>query len=173
MLSGLYGNSVSALAGIIPPAKEQSDSTVKYSDILSLPSGFEGYFDYDEAIDNAIKQNKPLFIDFTGHACFNCRRMEENVWIHPDVKKILNEDYIIVALYVDDKTHLINDEKYKTLGDKNFALQMNEFCSNAQPFYVLLDPSDKTVLATPVAYDTNIQNFVDFLNEGKREFYNK
>ena len=131
------------------------------------------FFDYEEAKECALELDKPLFLDFTGHACFNCRRMEENVWIHPDVKKILNEDYIIVALYVDDKTRLINDEQYKTLGDKNFALQMDEFCSNAQPFYVLLDPSDKTVLATPVAYDTNIQNFVDFLNEGKKEFYKK
>ena len=113
-----------------------------------------------------------MLLDFTGHGCFNCRLMEENVWPHPDVKKILDQDYVIVALYVDDRTPLPSDEKYKTLGKKNFALQMDKFCSNAQPYYVLLDPKSEKKLTTPKAYDTNIQNFVDFLNEGKNN-YNK
>ena len=185
MVSGLFGNRVSALAGIIPPAynlkyNNISESTgvcseilIKYSDKLHLPPGFKGYFDYEEALECAKKQNKPLFIDFTGHACFNCRRMEENVWIAPEVKKILDLEYIIVALYVDDKTPLSNSKKYKTLGKKNFALQMDKFCSNAQPYYVLLDPYDESVLVKPKAYDTNINNFVDFLNNGKKKFNQK
>ena len=119
------------------------------------------------------EENKPLFVDFTGHACLNCRRMEENVWAHPKVRKILNEDYVIVALYVDDRTPLENDKKYKNLGAKNFDLQMNKFCSNAQPYYVLLDPYDERVLVKPKAYDTNINNFVDFLNSGKKKFNQK
>lgn len=170
MIRGLFGGSIPLLAGIVPPEKSNISSGVKYADTLHLPPGFKGYFDYDEAIENAISQNKPLFIDFTGHGCFNCRLMEENVWPHPDVKKILNEDYVIVALYVDDRTPLPSDEKYKTLGKKNFALQMDKFCSNAQPYYVLLDPRSEKKLTNPKAYDTNIQNFVNFLNEGKNNF---
>ena len=146
---------------------------IKYSDKLHLPPGFKGYFDYDQAIECALAQNKPIFIDFTGHACFNCRRMEENVWVDSEVKKILDSDYIIVALYVDDKTQLVDDKKYKTLGKKNFDLQMNKFCSNAQPYYVLLDPYDESVLVKPKAYDTNIDSFIDFLNSAKDKFYEK
>ena len=146
MISGLFGNHIPALAGIIPPAYSIqqnnisnstgvcSDISVKYSDRLHLPPSFKGYFDYEDAKECAVMQNKPVFIDFTGHACFNCRRMEENVWIHPKVKEILDLDYIIVALYVDDKTPLLDDKEHKTLGKKNFDLQMDKFCSNAQPY---------------------------------------
>jgi len=180
MFAGLLGNSIPALAGIIPPEKvdmssydEKFPTDVKHSEILHLPPGFQGFFDYEEAINYAIEKDKPLFIDFTGHACFNCRRMEENVWAHPDVKSILNNDYVIVALYVDDKTPLVDDKRYRNIGDKNFDLQVSKFCSNAQPFYVLLDPLYEKVLVSPVAYDTNVQNFVDFLNNGKKEFEKK
>ena len=99
--------------------------------------------------------------------------MEENVWIDPKVKKILDLNYIIVALYVDDKTPLLDNKEYKTLGKKNFDLQMNKFCSNAQPYYVLFDPKYNKLLARPKAYDTNVQNFIDFLDEGKERFYKK
>ena len=180
MFAGLLGGSIPALAGIIPPEKvdmssydENFPTDVKHSEILHLPPGFQGFFDYEEAINYAIEKDKPLFIDFTGHACFNCRRMEENVWAHPDVKSILNNDYVIVALYVDDKTPLVDDKRYRNIGDKNFDLQVSKFCSNAQPFYVLLDPLYEKVLVSPVAYDTNVQNFVDFLNNGKKEFEKK
>ncbi len=180
MFSGLMGGPIPALAGIIPPEKVNMynydinfPKDVKYSDKLHLPPGFQGFFDYEEALDYAIEQSKPLFIDFTGHACFNCRRMEENVWAHPNVRSILNNDYVIVALYVDDKTQLIDDKKYRNIGDKNFDLQVSKFCSNAQPFYVLLDPLYEKVLVTPVAYDTNVQNFVEFLTKGKKEFEKK
>ena len=179
MCFGLAGWNVSVLAGIIPPPIAHNDTTgncnldIKYSDILHLPHGLKGYFDFEEARECAIELNKPIFIDFTGHACFNCRRMEENVWAHPDVKKILNEDYVIVALYVDDKSPLVNNKKYKTLGKKNIDLQLKEFCSAAQPFYVLLNPHDKTVLVSPIAYETNIEKFVDFLNNGKKRFKKK
>ena len=180
MFAGLLGASIPALAGIIPPEKvdmssydENFPTDVKHSEILHLPPGFQGFFDYEEAINYAIEKDKPVFIDFTGHACFNCRRMEENVWAHPDVKSILNNDYVIVALYVDDKTPLVDDKRYRNIGDKNFDLQVSKFCSNAQPFYVLLDPLYEKVLVSPVAYDTNVQNFVDFLNNGKKEFEKK
>ena len=176
---GLYGKSVPALAGIIPPYKSSEktigdcNDTIKYSDILHLPHGLKGYFDYNEGKRCALSLDKPLFLDFTGHACFNCRRMEENVWIDSTVKQILEEDYIIIALYVDDKTLLSEDSKYKTIGKKNFNFQVNQFNSNAQPFYVLLDPRDDKLLVEPKAYDTNIENFIEFLDIGKDEYYVK
>ena len=176
---GLYGKSVPALAGIIPPYKSSEktigdcNDTIKYSDILHLPHGLKGYFDYNEGKRCALSLDKPLFLDFTGHACFNCRRMEENVWIDSTVKQILEEDYIIIALYVDDKTSLSEDSKYKTIGKKNFNFQVNQFNSNAQPFYVLLDPRDDKLLVEPKAYDTNIENFIEFLDIGKDEYYVK
>ena len=175
---GVSGGNVPMLAGIIPPPKPsnytQGDCSVEveYSKILHLPHNLKGYFDYEEARECAIDLNKPLFLDFTGHACFNCRRMEENVWIDSEVKQILEEDYIVVALYVDDKTS-IEDDKYKTIGKKNFDFQVNKFNSNAQPFYVLLDPKDEAILTSPKAYDTNIDSFIDFLNKGKDRYYDK
>ena len=173
MLWGYVGNPIPALAGIIPPAKGET-LDVKYADVLHLPPGFKGYFDYEEGIEAAKSKGKPLFIDFTGHGCFNCRRMEENVWSNPEVKKILDEDYVILALYVDDRTPLLGDDNYQTLGEKNFKIQFCNFNQAAQPYYVLLHPNHPTEpLVEPIGYDTNIQNFVDFLNNGKKEFEKK
>ena len=176
---GLFGNNVSALAGIIPTPESphhtigDCSENVKYADILHLPHGLKGYFDYEEGKGCALNLDKPLFLDFTGHACFNCRRMEENVWINPEVKEILEEDYIVIALYVDDKTTLPKGSEYKTIGKKNFNFQVNQFNSNAQPFYVLLDPRDENILVEPKAYDTNIENFIEFLDIGKDEYFDK
>ena len=78
----------------------------KYGDLLELPHNIQGYFDYEQALECAEKQNKPLFIDFTGHGCVNCREMEATVWSDPEVLKRLKNDYVVVALYVDEKTEL-------------------------------------------------------------------
>ncbi len=179
MVLGMFGRDVPALAGIIPPPKSNIQTVgdcgtqVNYSDILHLPHGLNGYFDYDEGKKCALNLDKPLFLDFTGHACFNCRRMEENVWIDSEIKQILEEDYVIIALYVDDKTPLLEDEKFKTIGKKNFNFQVEKFNSNAQPFYVLLDPRDEKLLAEPKAYDTNIDNFIEFLDNGIGKYFDK
>ena len=179
MALGVFGSNVPLLAGIIPPpepsAKTIGDCSdkVKYSEILHLPYGLNGYFDYDEGKECGLNLDKPLFLDFTGHACFNCRRMEENVWVDPEVKQILEEEYIVIALYVDDKTSLSSGDTYKTIGKKNFNFQISKFNSNAQPFYVLLDPRDGKMLTEPKAYDTNINNFIDFLNIGMDEYFDK
>tara|TARA_X000001036_G_scaffold252574_1_gene235072 strand:- start:10772 stop:12667 length:1896 start_codon:yes stop_codon:yes gene_type:complete len=176
---GLFGQSIPALAGIIPPYKSSEktigdcNEDIKYGNILHLPHGLRGYFDYDEGKNCALSLDKPLFLDFTGHACFNCRRMEENVWIDSTVKQMLEEDYVIIALYVDDKTSLSEGAEYRTIGKKNFNFQVNQFNSNAQPFYVLLDPRDGTVLVDPKAYDTNIESFIEFLEQGKDEYFVK
>jgi thioredoxin-related protein len=129
----------------------------------------------------AKRKNKPIFIDFTGLACVNCRKMEANVWPDPRVLKMLKNDYILVQLYVDDKTALAPDEVYvsetrnkkiKTVGDKFADLQAIRYKANSQPFYVPAD-HDGNPLATPRGYDGNVDAFVAFLEEGIKNFKSK
>jgi len=150
----------------------------KYAEFLHLPHGLEGYFDYDQAINCARELKKPLFIDFTGHGCVNCREMEANVWSDPRVLKKMREEFIIVALYVDDKTKLPEDEwvtstydnKVKKSIGKIFAdFQISRYGTNAQPYYVLLD-NDEKLLISPRAYDLDVDAFVDFLDMALEEY---
>jgi thiol:disulfide interchange protein DsbD len=149
-----------------------------YADFLHLPHGLEGYFDYEQGLACAKKQNKPIFIDFTGHGCVNCREMESRVWADPEVLKRLKEKFVVIALYVDDKTELPEKDwvtsKYdgkvkKTIGKKYADFQIAQFNVNAQPYYVLLDTSGK-LLNKPKAYDLEVGNFVKFLDEGLAKF---
>ncbi|MCW3788817.1 protein-disulfide reductase DsbD family protein [Plebeiibacterium sediminum] len=201
MIPGLFGAPLKALSGYIPPQATQDFDinkivrenavmsgsaaveahTAKYSDFLHLPHGLNGYFDYEEGLAAAKKLNKPVFIDFTGHGCVNCRQMEANVWSDPAVLKRLKEDYVVIALYVDDKTELPKDEwivsEYdgktkKTLGKKNADFQITRYEVNAQPYYCLLDANGND-LVTPRAYDLDVNAFVEFLEEGKKNFHNK
>lgn len=153
----------------------------KYGDFLELPHGLEGYFDYEQGMACAKAQGKPVFIDFTGHGCVNCREMEANVWSDPRVLGRLQNDYVIIALYVDDKTKLPESEWVtstydgkvkKTLGKKYADFQITHFGVNAQPYYVLLDNNGK-LLVDPKAYDLNPDNFVDFLDRGVAEYENR
>lgn len=189
---GMWGAPLKALAGYLPPmhthdfdlygASRSASSTAlcdepMYGDLLHLPHGLKGYFDYDQAIACARAQNKPLFIDFTGHGCTNCREMEAVVWADPEVLKRLQEDYVMVALYVDDKTELPESEWYtaadgkvkKTIGKQNADLQITNLNNNAQPFYVLVG-KDERVLVAPYGYDRSPAKFVDFLDRGKKKF---
>ena len=178
MAFGLFGGNVSLLAGVIPPPKPPNPTIghngedVLYSDKLHLPYNLRGYFDYEDGRKIGKELDKPLFLDFTGHACFNCRRMEENVWKDSTVHAMLDTDYVVIALYVDDRTPLPNDPKYKNIGRKNLDFQINKFNSAAQPFYVLLDPYDTTMtpLVEPRAYNTNTKEFIDFLDKGLEEY---
>jgi thiol:disulfide interchange protein DsbD len=205
MVPGMWGAPLKALSGYLPPStyqdfdlnaivqKEvasintggggsQPTSTLcdkpKYGDFLKLPHGLEGYFDYQQALACAKKLNKPLFIDFTGHGCVNCREMEANVWSDPKVLKRLRENYIVTALYVDDKTDLPQnewitsqyDKKVKKTVGKVFAdLQITRFNVNSQPYYVLLD-TNGNLLTAPRAYDLDIDAFVKFLDDGMENF---
>ncbi len=189
---GMWGAPLKALAGYLPPMYTHdfnvlSSSTEaptaicdepKYADFLHLPHGLNGYFDYDQAIACARQQNKPLFIDFTGHGCTNCREMEANVWSDPQVLQRLRDDYIVVALYVDDKTELPESDWYtstydkkvkKTIGKQNADLQITRLNNNAQPFYVLLG-KDERVLVTPYGYNLSPEKFAAFLDDGKKKF---
>ncbi|MEA3477712.1 MAG: cytochrome c biogenesis protein CcdA [Bacteroidota bacterium] len=145
-----------------------------YADFLHLPHGLEGYFDYEQAITCARELKRPLFVDFTGHGCVNCREMEANVWADPRVLKKLREDFVVVALYVDDKTKLPEEQwvtsaydgKIKKSIGKIFAdFQISRFGTNAQPYYALLDNNEK-LLVTPKAYDLDVDDFIDFLDQG-------
>ncbi|MDR6563358.1 MULTISPECIES: cytochrome c biogenesis protein CcdA [unclassified Arcicella] len=195
MVPGMFGAPLKALAGWLPPlttqdfvssgtsVKTEGDANFpkpKYGEFLTLPHGLQGFFDYEEAVAYAKKVNKPIFIDFTGHGCVNCRKMEENVWSNPAVLKRLKEDYVVVALYVDDKTELPKEKWYiskddgqekTSMGDQNLDFQIVRFNGNAQPYYCLVNPNeDKGTLAPPKAFDSKIENFVKFLDEGKAKY---
>ncbi|MEQ9437763.1 MAG: cytochrome c biogenesis protein CcdA [Cyclobacteriaceae bacterium] len=204
LIPGLFGAPLKALAGYLPPmhthdfnmplliAQQQSSNggsvltrnedalceDPAYADLLHFPHSIQGYFDYDQALTCAQAQNKPIFIDFTGHGCVNCREMEARVWSDPAVLKRLKEDFVVVALYVDEKTELPESTWYtseydgkvkKTMGKQNADFQIRRFNNNAQPYYVLLNDQGE-LLAEPKAYDLNVPNFVEFLELGKKRF---
>jgi len=193
LVPGMWGAPLKALAGYLPPMSTHDFDLLganrkdkpneicdipKYADFLHLPHGLNGYFDYKQALACARQQHKPLFIDFTGHGCTNCREMEARVWSDPQVLKRLKEDFVVVALYVDDKTELPETEWYeskydkkikKTIGKQNADLQITNLNNNAQPFYVLIG-NDERVLVSPKPYDLSVENFVKFLEEGKTKF---
>lgn len=199
MIPGMFGAPLKALSGYLPPITTQDfvlgqntvaasatavrtevrqsedEQSNKYG--LHLPLGLHGYFTLDEGLEAAQKAGKPVFVDITGHGCVNCREMESRVWSDPRVLEILNNDYVIVALYTDDKQRLEEDEwitgetgkQLKTLGQVNSYIVRNKFAVNAQPNYALLTPEGE--LMVPVrGYDLDIQGFVDFLNSGLEKF---
>lgn len=160
------------------PVSELCESP-RFADKFHLPHGLKGYFDYEQALACAKAQNKPLYVDFTGHGCVNCREMEANVWSDPRVLKMLRDDYIIVALYVDDKTKLPEEEwvmggdgkMKKTIGRKYADFQISKFQTNAQPYYCLMGHNGE-LLHEPRAYNLDKDGFVQFLQEGLDNFKN-
>ena len=150
----------------------------KYSDLLHIPYGLPGYFDYKQGMSCAKKSGKPVLLDFNGHGCANCKKMEANVWSDNRVQKRLREDFIIISLYVDDKTELPENEWVtstydgkvkKTIGRINADFQISKFQSNGQPYYLILD-HEGNKLVSPMAYETDPNKFIEFLENGKREF---
>ncbi len=197
LVPGLFGAPLKALAGYLPPqetldfdlskkvsyseTKEDDLGDVRFKNIFKLPHDIKGFYDYKQALAYSKKVNKPVFIDFTGHGCVNCREMEANVWSNAEVLKRLNNDFVVVALYVDDKTELPASEWYissydnkekKTIGKQNADLQISKFSANAQPYYYLVDDKGNA-LVQPKAYDLDVQNFINFLDSGKKEFMSK
>ena len=204
LIPGMFGAPLKALSGYLPPLSTMdfnlsaagngtagsaagAVSTLdrskieggapKYSDFLHLPHGLEGFFDYDEGMQYAREVGKPVFLDFTGHGCVNCREMEANVWSDPNVQKLLRDNYVIIALYVDDKKQLPESEWVttadgkvrKTLGKINASFQIERFGINAQPYYVLLDNTGKP-LVTPRSYDLDVNGFINFLESGLKAY---
>ena len=173
MIPGLWGAPLKAISAFSPPL---------YTQDFNLYQGevHPKFLNYEEGMDDARKNGKPVMIDFTGYGCVNCREMEAAVWSDPRVKKIIDNDYILISLYVDDKTKLDKPieiteynkvRKLKTVGDYWSYLQRHKFEANAQPFYVLLD-NEGMPIAPAYAYDRNIDKFIQFLQKGV-ENYNK
>ncbi len=193
LIPGMWGAPLKALSGYLPPMTSQDyvvtagggaiqapvEQSRKYSDILHLPHNLQGFFDLNEAEAYAAQVGKPLFIDFTGHGCVNCREMEQRVWADPRVLEILHRDYVIVALYVDDKTELPEEEwittdkgkVLKSLGKINSHYALTHYGVNAQPYYVLRDNSGNQ-LVTPRAYDLDVEGFLGFLKAGLEAYKN-
>lgn len=199
MIPGMWGAPLKALSGYLPPLTTQDfvlgqhtaavptgtsasgshalltveGKQPKYSDFLHLPHGLEGFFDLKEAEAYAAKVGKPLFIDFTGHGCVNCREMEARVWSDPQVLDILRNDYVICALYSDDKKVLPESEWVPTdagkvlkgLGKINSYYALKTYGVNAQPYYVL-QGADGRPLVAPRGYDLSVEGFVEFLQSG-------
>ena len=203
LIPGMIGAPLKALAGYLPP-ETSSDFDLKhiirensqtflaapipeqalcqkpeYADKLALPHDLKGYFNYDQALACAKAQNKPVFIDFTGHGCVNCREMEQRVWVDPRVLQRLKEKYVIVALYVDDKVIKLPESEWvistydgkvkKTLGRKYQDFQITRFGQNTQPQYALLDIDGKLLIPTR-SYNLDVDAFIDFLDKGINEF---
>ena len=193
MIPGLWGAPLKALAGYLPPETTQdfnlyrnaagpgisvAKRTVRHGELFKMPHGIPGFFDYKEALAYSRTVNKPVFIDFTGHGCVNCREMEQRVWSDPAILARLTTDYVVVALYVDDKTELPEGEWYtasydkklkKTIGAQNGDLQISRYGNNAQPHYCLVDGTGK-LLTTPINYNLDVAEFGQFLDMGKAAF---
>ena len=197
MIPGMWGASLKALSGYLPPMHTQdfvaggngvavaapttshSGSAVapghgRYSEFLHLPHGLEGFFDLAEAQAYAKEVGKPVFVDFTGHGCVNCREMEARVWSDPEVLQLLRDEFVICALYVDDKTQLPESEwvttdtgkVLKSLGKINSHYALTTYGVNAQPYYVLLGSSDGRVLVDPIGRNLDPKAFAEFLRAG-------
>ncbi|MGM0406379.1 MAG: cytochrome c biogenesis protein CcdA [Bacteroidota bacterium] len=201
LLPGMFGAELNAVSSLLPPKSAQQFDltehnipvgmtvsgdnqsstlceTPKYVDILHLPHGLQGYFDYEQGMECARKLNKPVLLDFKGHACANCKEMENKVWSDPEVLKRLQNDYVVIALYVDDRTKLPEDEwvtsEYdgkvkKTIGKKYADFQISKYNINSQPYYVLVDHKGEN-LTEPKGFDLNVGRFVEFLDAGLEEF---
>jgi len=201
LVPGLFGAPLKAISGLIPSMDKQnftltsgpaSDNFAismnepvqalcedpKYIDFLHLPYGLEGYFDYEQGMACARELNKPVFLDFKGHACSNCKEMEARVWSDPKVLKRLREEFVIIALYVDDRTKLpesewvtsgVDGKVKKTIGKVNADLQIDMFEVNSQPYYVIVD-HEGNALVEPMAHDLNVDRYVSFLDRGIAAF---
>ena len=174
MVPGLWGAPLKAVSAFAPPLYTQDFNLYKNE----VRAQFD---DYDLGMEYAKRVGKPVMLDFTGYGCVNCRKMELAVWTDPTVGGLMNDDYVLITLYVDNKTKLPEPIKVvengkertlRTLGDKWSYLQRVKFGANAQPFYVLIDNEGKP-LNKSYAYDEDVAKYVDFLQTGLRNYQNK
>jgi len=199
LMPGLWGAPLKAVSALVPPLSTQDfvigqegnsgnqtasskHSKRKYSEFLHIPHNIDGFFDYEEALAYAKEVKKPLFLDFTGHGCVNCREMEARVWSDARVLKKLKEDYIVVSLYTDDKTALPETEQFdskvletkvNTVGKKFKHLQAERFNTISQPYYVLLGTDEKELVSPPIGVEFSIEKYLQYLDKGLSEFAKK
>ena len=170
LLPGLWGAPLKSVSAFVPPLYTQ--------DFNLYGGGFAEYYDYEEGMREGAKQGKPILVDFSGYGCVNCRKMEAAVLDNNEVRRLLEDNFVMVKLMVDDKTQLpepvIVEEygkevKLRTIGDKWSYLQRYKFKANSQPYYVILN-ADGSLAAGPVYYDEDVEKFTAFLNEGISKF---
>lgn len=205
MVPGLWGAPLKLLSGFIPPATTQEFNLedleykidklntgsfnakpgatnviapVKYVDKLEVPFGLTAYFDLNEGMAAAKALNKPVMLDFTGHSCANCRKMEEQVWKNPEVLKRIKDNFVLISLYVDESTELPEEEqitnskgeKTITVGDRNLEYEVKTFGFNAQPLYKFLDLNGKPLSDINYGYDPDVDKFIKHLDAMKAAF---
>jgi thiol:disulfide interchange protein len=204
MVPGLFGAPLNGLSSFLPTAESSEfnlpkmilenrsvsgpvvqslqTSTIcsepKYNDIFHMPLGLKGYFDYKQGLACAKEQKKPVLIDFKGHACANCKRMEAKVWSDSEVLQRLRDDFVIIELYVDDRTQLpenewitstIDGKQKKTIGKLYEDLEISKFKTNALPLYVITD-SDGNPMNNPMPTNLNVGEYKKWLDEGVTMF---
>ena len=203
MIPGMFGAPLNAISGWLPPIETHDFDAHKvvreettfalvdkergkaedphYAGQLELPHGLHGYFDYDQALRVSKQIHKPVFIDFTGHGCTNCRHVEAKVWRDPDIRKKFSEEFVMTALYVDDKTiELLPEDRIKDdngkditmLGKKNMYISQKLYKENSQPCYFIID-EDGSVLAGPTYYELDAKKYMEFLNRGIKAYQKK
>ena len=187
MIPGLWGAPLKGISAWLPPQTTQEFDLYsksfqtssghltqkKYAELFHAPHGLDAFYDYEEGLAYSKAVNKPVLLDFTGWSCTNCRKMEASVWSEAQVLNRLKNEYVIISLYVDDKTELAENEKYvsetgkkiKTLGNKWSDLQTRNFKTNSQPYYVIVNSEGKT-LVPPQAFNLDVKNYIDFLDSG-------
>lgn len=192
MVPGLWGAPLKAISAFSPPQttqdfdlytatcpqtqKENYLKPKRYGELFHCPLNLNCFFDYDEGMAYARQVGKPVILDFTGHGCVNCRKMEVSVWSDKRVLEILSQEYVLISLYVDDRTELPVEEqatvtlggrekKLNTVGNKWSYFQASTFGTNSQPYYVLIDNNGKQ-LTQPSAFDLNVDNYLSFLEKG-------
>ena len=206
MIPGMFGAPLKAISGWLPPMTTQdfdistivrtesgqgnaTASTYQwteepmYADKLEIPFGIKGYFDYDQALRVAKKEGKPVFLDFTGNGCTNCRNVENAVWIDPEVRRIFAEEVIVCTMYADDKVIPLPDEEkgklkdadgdpITMLGGKNRYIEQTLYHENSQPCYFVVDP-DGNILSGPTYYERDKDKYIQFLREGIDKYNSK
>ncbi len=194
LIPGLWGAPLKIISGFPPPLQYSEspygvgNSQGGFSENQELPEHAEygphdivSFHDYEDGLAYAKEKDLPVLIDFTGHACVNCRKMEERVWSEPQVLEILKNDIVLVSLYVDDKRKLPEEDQYvsettgkeiETIGNKWSDFQISRYEANAQPYYILVDHNEEELLP-PSAYEPSAEEFYEWLKEGIEKFKNQ
>jgi thiol:disulfide interchange protein DsbD len=198
LFTGIFGANLTAISALLPPKSSQNFDITgtqvagvvsddqsetfcgpgKHDELFELPHGIKGYFSYEDGVKCAIEKNKPIFLDFTGHFCSNCKQMENQVWTDPEVLQRLKEEYVVISLYTDDKTKLPEEEwitteegeVLKTIGKQNVYFELQQFKTFATPWYVLMD-AEGNLLTEPRGKDLDVESYLEFLDEGLDNFY--
>jgi thiol:disulfide interchange protein DsbD len=198
LIPGLWGAPLKLISGFPPPAFYSEapggfggGGTAAVSTRANIPKGADRehcphnlncFHEFERGLEYAKEVNKPILLDFTGWACVNCRKMEEQVWSDPRVLEILRDEVVLISLYVDERKKLPEEEQYvsettgktiRTVGNKWSDFQIKHFQNNSQPYYVMLGHEDLEPLHETAAYDPDIDRYIEWLREGVSEFKNQ